>query len=164
MTLTLTVDRRDHLGDLDHERAHAYTRDTATVETMTLHGKVRAEFDKPTTRNKAGDSGSLGLNAVPNVRDGGAGADNVLSVLQELSPEGGSGSPRGCTGEHREKNCASSGVPDGGTTVRARLRLPSAPSRCRSARCRSGHSLLLAPIPLRPRASLQTRRGAPLSS
>ena len=75
----MTVDRRDHLGDLDHERAHAYTRDTATVETMTLHGKVRAEFDKPTTRNKAGDSGGRGLNAVPNVRDGGAGdPDDVL--------------------------------------------------------------------------------------
>ena len=84
--LTLIVDRRDHLGNLDHERANAYTRDTTTVETMTLHGKVRAELDKPTTRNKAGDSGGRGFDDVHIVRDGGAGdPDDVLSVLQERS-------------------------------------------------------------------------------
>ena len=96
---------------------------------MTLHGKVRAELDKPTTRMKAGDSGGRGLDAVPNVRDGGAGdPDDVLSVLQELSPRAGAGRRAGAR-VNAEKNCVSSGFPDGGTTVRARLRLPSAPSR-----------------------------------
>ena len=91
-TLTLIVYRRDHLGDLDHERANTYTRHTTTVETMALHGKVRAEFDKPTTRNKAGDTGGRGFDDVPIVRDGGAGdPDDVLSVRQGRSPRAGAG-------------------------------------------------------------------------